>query len=1045
MDLNVDKVTLASRRNAVGHGRAAAVLMALAGILTMGAINTVSGAEAKVAKGPDWKSIQPALEKYCYDCHGGSKTKGDVDLKRLSADPTVAKEFDLWNRVNIAIEKGEMPPEKKPQLKASDKQKVQQWLVASLDEVVTANAGDPGPVTLRRLSNAEYDYTIRDLTGISYHLSKDFLPDGGGGEGFSNIGDVLFTSPQQLSKYLTAAHQLADYATILPGSGIVFHETRVGLRGPDQLRAQGEQALYVWYQKMAAPHLPKDDENLREADYMLACWKFKYRDLTGATSLEQLAKENNLYPAFLENWWATLNSKEPQSRYLDLTRVPWQQLAGPDAKNPKVVPDAVKKVLAEIDDQRKSWYDPKRSWASIQRVQQDSDGIQAWPLQAETKGSNHVHIIIGDVGDGNVGDYVTIEGLTIEWSRKKQQNYFAWLQDRLKADRAALAAIEVGKAQGTNALSPDALKARIAEGEKAAGYFGKHPEAGKPIEPSFIGVKAPAVMTLPFPADAARIHGNGRLDIYSPEAETASVQWMATVGTPPNPSTVLPGVLTVWKRSTPAHHKLMGEFERMKMVFPDIYDRRLEEVARNFHRGGKGPGVYYFSDAQLSAILPEAEKKHMAEMLEDWRFVRDKNSPPKLRAEWDNKLLVALEQFTAQAWRRPLTAEDKQQIATIYNEARKKELDQESAAREVLVRVLVSSKFLFKLEESTDPTEIHPVKPWELATRLSYFLWSSMPDDTLRAAAADGSLSKPEVLDREVKRMLKDAKAVALAREFGGQWLDFHGFDEHKAVDQMKYPEFTSDIRTDMQEEAVRFFSYIVQEDRPVREILLSDYTFLNERLAAYYGIPDVKGSEFQKISVSAYHRGGLLGMGSVLTKTSYPQRTSPVVRGNWLLKSVLGTPVPPPPNNVPKLDEDTTKPKSLRERLERHRADKACSSCHDKIDPLGFSLQGFDAVGRRRTLDEAGVAVDASAQFKDGTKFDDFDGLKQYLVAKQPEFNSLMSRKLVGFALGRTVLPTDKLLIADIQKNLLAADDRFSAAILTVVHSKQFQTRRNE
>ncbi|HEY1173647.1 MAG TPA: DUF1592 domain-containing protein [Verrucomicrobiae bacterium] len=1022
--------------------RFAAVLVGFAAVLMM-VSRDVSAADAK-GKGPDWKSIQPALEKYCYDCHGGAKTKGDVDLKRLSADPTVAKEFDLWNRVNIAMEKGEMPPDNKPQLKSADKKKVQQWLVASLDEAVRANAGDPGPVTLRRLTNAEYDYTIRDLTGISYNLGKEFLPDGGGGEGFSNIGDVLFTSPQQLDKYLTAARKLADHATILPGSGIVFQNSRVGLRGPDQLRAQGEQSLYVWYQKMAAPHLPKDEENLREADYMLACWKFKHKELTGAQSLEQLAKEGNLYPAFLENWWSTLNSKEPQSRYLDLTRIPWQQLPGPDAKNLKVVPEAVKAALAEIDEQRKSWYDPKRSWASIQRVQQDSDGIQAWPLLVETKGSNQVHIVIGDVADGNVGDFVTLENLNIEWSRQKQKNYFAWLQERLKGDREALTAVEAGKAQGTNVLSAEKLKARITEGEKVAGYFGKDPQ-GKKVEANVISVKAPVVMTLPFPEDAARLRGSGKLDIYSPEAEAASVQWMATVGAPLNPTNVLPGVLTVWKRSTPVHHKLMGEFERMKNVFPDIFDRRMEEVARNFHRGGKGPGVYYFSDAQLSALLPDAEKKHMVEMLEDWRFVRNKNLPAKQTAEWDEKLRAHLEKFTAQAWRRPLVDAEKQELAKIYNDARKRELDQESSAREVLVRVMVSPNFLFKLEESVGPTDVHPVTSWELASRLSYFLWSSMPDEALRKAAADGSLAKPEVLDREVKRMLKDPRTVAMAREFGGQWLEFHGFDEHKSVDQNKYPQFTSEIRADMQEEALKFFSYIVQEDRPVREILLGDYTFLNERLATYYGIPNVKGGEFQKISVSAYQRGGLLGMGSVLTKTSYPQRTSPVVRGNWLLKSVLGTPVPPPPNDVPKLDEDATKPKSLRERLERHRADKACASCHDKIDPLGFALERFDAVGRRRMVDEVGVSVDASAQFKDGTKFDDFAGLKQHLEGRQAEFNALMCRKLVGFALGRPVLPTDKLLIEEMQKNLNASEGRFSAAVLTVVHSKQFLNRRNE
>ncbi|HSH95395.1 MAG TPA: DUF1592 domain-containing protein [Roseimicrobium sp.] len=1026
------------------HRVAAITLAALAGLLSSFTAPSACAADATAKAAGDWKAIEPALAKYCYDCHGGKKTKGDVDLKRLAADPTVAREYDLWNRVNIAIEKGEMPPEDKPQLKAADKKKLQQWLSSSLEVVVRANAGDPGPVTLRRLTNAEYDYTIRDLTGIQYGLGKDFLPDGGGGEGFSNIGDVLFTSPQQLEKYVAAARKLADHATILPGSGITFQPTRVGLRGPDQLKAQGEQALYVWYQKMAAPYLPKDEENLREADYMLACWKYKYREMTGSQSLEQLAKESNLYPAFLANWWSTLNSKEPQSRYLDLTRIPWQQLPGPDPKSPKTVPDVVTKSLAAIDDQRKSWYDPKRSWASIQRVQQDSDGIQAWPLLAETKGSNRVHIVIGDVADGNVGDFVTIENLTIEWSRKKQQNYFAWLQDRLKTDRDALTALEAGKPQGSNALPADKLKARIAEGEKVAGYFGKDPQ-GKKIEANVISVKAPVMMTLPFPEDAARIRGSGKLDIYSTEADAASVQWMATVGEPPDPSTVLPGTLTVWKRSTPAHHKLMGEFERMKNVFPDIYDRRLEEVARNYHRGGKGPGVYYFSDAQLAEVLPPAEKKHMAEMLEDWRFVRNKSIPANMIAEWDEKLRGQVERFATAAWRRPLAADEKLQLASIYNESRKKQLDQESSAREVMVRVMASPNYLFKLEESTGPAEVHPVTPWELASRLSYFLWSSMPDETLRAAAADGSLSKPEVVDREVKRMLRDPKATALAREFGGQWLEFHNFEEHKTVDEKKYPEFTSGIRTDMQEEAVSFFSYIVREDRPVREILQADYTFLNERLANYYGVPNVKGDEFQKISVSAYQRGGLLGMGSVLTKTSYPQRTSPVVRGNWLLKSVLGTPVPPPPNNVPKLDEDTSKPKSLRERLERHRADKACASCHDKIDPLGFALQSFDAVGRRRTLDEMGIAVDNSAEFKDGTKFNDFAGLKLHLAKHEAEFTALMCRKLIGYALGRNVLPTDKPLIEQMEKELKTSGGRFSTAILAVAQSKQFQTRRNE
>ncbi len=991
-----------------------------------------------------WKKAEPLLAKYCYDCHGGKKTKGDVDLKRLEADPLVGKEFELWSHVQEKVNNGEMPPKDKKQLSSSEKKKLQQWLAGSLEAAVRANAGDPGPVTLRRLTNAEYDYTIRDLTGINYGLSRDFQPDGGGGEGFSNIGDVLFVNPQQLDKYLVAAKTLADHATIMPGTGITFQPNRVGLRGPDQLKAQAEQSLYVWYQKMAAPYLPKDDENLREADYMLACWKYKFREQTGATSLDQLAKEEKLLPAFLTNWWSMLNNKEPKSRFLDLTRVPWQQLPGPDAQNPKAVPAAVLKTLDEIQDQRRAWYDPKRTWATIQRVQQDSDGLQFYPLDAHVQGKKQVYVVIGDVADGNKGDSVVISEFRVERAGRKLVDYVAWLESRLKSDQADLKSLEAGKAASSK-LDANTLKTRVEEAEKAVALFGDH-TIGKEAMTKSIALKAPAVVPLPLPEDAVRFRARGKLDVYTDEAESASVQWMATAEAPPNPSTVFPGVITVWKRQSPTQHQVMHEFEVMRSAFPDIYDRRLEEVARNYYRNGHGPGVYYFSDDQLSALLPEAEKQHMKQMLEDWRFVRSKNIPTKQMTEWDDRLRTNLLQFATTAWRRPLASDEQQEIINIYNEARKKELDQESSAREAMVRALISPKFLFKLESGgAGMAEVERVNAWELATRVSYFIWSSMPDTQLRAAAADGSLLKPEVLTQQVKRMLRDPRSMALAKEFGGQWLQFNGFADHNSVDLVKYPDCTPELRGDMQQEAISFFNYIVREDRPVREVLQADYTFLNQRLAKYYGIPGVQGEEFQKISVSAYHRGGMLGMGSILTKTSYPLRTSPVLRGNWILKSVLGTPVPPPPNNVPKLDEDTSKPKSLRERLERHRADKACSVCHDKIDPLGFALEDFDAVGRLRTKDEAGVAIDDTGLLKDGTKLTGLDGLRNYLATRENDFEALLCRKLVGFAVGRQVMPTDRPLIDEMQQNLRSSEGRFSSAVLSVVQSKQFQYRRNE
>jgi hypothetical protein len=1024
------------------------------GLALAAALRIAAPADEALAPDHDWSKVRPVLEKSCYECHGGKKTKGGVNLKQLDADPLMYKEFALWNKVKDAIRAGDMPPEEKPELAKGDKDQITSWLGQTLDAVIRAHAGDPGIVTLRRLTNVEYDNTIRDLTGIDYGLGREFLPDGGGGEGFSNIGDVLFASPQHLDKYLTAARKLADHATILPGSGIAFQEQRVGLRGPEQLRDQAEQALYIWYQKMAAPHLPKDGEDMRQADYMLACWKFKHRDTTGAVSLEDLAKANHLSPAFLENWWSILNAELPKSRFLDLTRVTWRELPGPNPALPAQVPEAVQKKILDIQAQQLSWWDPKRPGAGIQRQQQDADGLRPYHVSAEVMGRKAVHIVVGDDGDGNSGDFVKFDTLSLECG-KKHELYLDWLHRRLLEDRKALAAIQTAASPAPNPttpipnpasnprLSPEDLNRRIAEAEATLARFGKHP-LGAPVDQSILVVHAPEIITLPLPDDATKFHANGRLDLDTPEAEVATVQWMVTADAPPDPAKIIPGVLTVWKLGTKAHSVTMHDFDVMRTAFPDEFNRRLEEVARNYMRNGKAPSVYYFSDAQLAALLPEREKERFAAMMTDWRLLSNRRLAPKDELAWDQALQRDAEQFAALAWRRPLTKDETDDLAAVYSAARARDLDRESAAREALVRVLVSPNFLFKLEDAEQPGE-HRLSPWEMASRLSYFIWSSTPDAPLRAAAADGSIFQPDVLAREVKRMLGDPRASALAEEFAGQWLEFHGFDKINTVDTNRFPEFTPDLRRDMNRETDEFFTHLVREDRPVRDIILADYTYLNERMAAYYGIPGVKGEDFQKVPVSAWRRGGILGMASILTKTSYPQRTSPVLRGNWLLRSVLGTPTPPPPADVPKLDETSAKAKTVRERLEAHRADKSCAVCHDRIDPLGFALEGFDPIGRFRETDEAGLQIDASGKLKDGTAFTGIDGLRQYLGTRQADFDKLFCRKLVGFALGRALSPTDQPLFDTMCAQLDQSGGRFSAAVLAIAQSRQFQNRRND
>lgn len=985
-----------------------------------------------------WPNAYAAIQAKCLDCHGGKKEKGGVNLKRLEKDPQVLQEYELWSRVQEAIASGDMPPDDSKALTEAERKALLGWVDSSLDKVARSNAGDPGPVMLRRLTNSEYDYSIRDLTGISLGLSKDFVPDGGGGEGFSNVGDALFVSPQQLDKYFTAARLLSEHATILPGTGIRFADHRLGVRGPAQVKSDAESAMFVWYQKASMDHLPQDGEDLRFSDYMQACWKWKHREKTGATSLESLAKEKGLVPAFLENWWNFLSTDDPQSRYLDLIRLPWRELPPPSDANPKDIPPLVSEKAAAIGTHLHSWFLPEK-W-SVLRAQQDADELKNYAFETPIQGEHTVHLVLGDFGDGNRGDILLVTALDL-YRKGKKESYVDWLKNRQKDDKAKWESLKEDQNQtAAKAL----LEKQIAEADQVLGRIGKHPK-GLEVPAGTLVMEAPLVLHLPVPDGSTRFSAQAKLDVKGPEIEFASAQWKATVSTPPDPTKIIPGVITICKRGTERHKEIGKNFSPFHQLFAMNLEHRLNSVAGNRWRAGKaGKEIYYYSDAQLSQFITPSEANYLRQMHEDWRFVWNKIIPKHLEREWDQKVLVHLGDFASRAWRRPITPEEKQQIESIYRSGLTAELDRESAAREVLVRTLVAPAFLFKLEQASQPG-IHPITPTELATRLSYFLWSSIPDASLIAKAADGSLSKPEVLKSETLRMLKDPKAAALAKEFAAQWFQFQGFDSYGKIDTQKFPEFTPELRKDFYSEITAFFGHLIRENRPVKEILTADYTFLNERLAKHYGIPNISGENLQLVKVSDQSRGGILGMGAMLTKTSYPHRTSPVLRGNWILRSVLGTPTPPPPNDVPKLDESVAQAKSLRERLERHRADRACSVCHDKIDPLGFALEKFDPIGRVRTQDDTGLSVDDSAKLKNGHSFGGLKGLQDFLASRNEDFCGLFSKKLLGYALGRSILPTDKLLLEDMKKQLLSKDPTFAGAVVAIVQSSQFQTRRSE
>lgn len=972
------------------------------------------------ARSADWKAVEPMLAAKCYECHNAEKMKGDVDLKQFAANPDVPVNFQLWSTVKDTIDNGDMPPRKAKQLTSEEKTAITGWVQHNLDVLAEAKSGDPGPVTMRRLTNAEYDNTLRDLTGRDYALAKEFQTDGGGGEGFTNTGDVLFLSPAAIDKYFGAARKLADHATIMPGTGIVFHQQRIGLRGPEQVKAQAQQGLYVWYQQKAAPHLPKDFDPMREGDYMLACWKHKH----AKKPLDQLAKDMKLSIHFLSNWWNLVNSTEPKSRYLDLVRVPWRELPADE----KAAQERIKAIEADM----LSWNNPKKPGSGVQRQQQDSDGIRPYAMQKPVGGKTHINLCFGDTGDGNKGDIALVTYIEVSVGKQKL-NYLNWLDKTLAEKRQQ---------------TPP--PPNLAELEKVRSLYGKHPQPGRTIEPNVLAFAAPQVFKLPLPEGAHWLKVDTRLDMQNPEVDEATIQWTMSTETPRDVSKIIPGVLTIWKRSTKKSGETMNGFNKMKTAFPDMFERRLEEVANNLYRGGRpNYTVYYFSDDQLGQLLGQNDKNYLAAMKKDWGYNATPNLNKQQQQEYDGALLWHLHEFTKRAWRRPITDEEIKKLDALYFASRAKELDRESAAREVLVRVLVSPNFLFKAETlppiaDTKTSEV-PLNAHELASRLSYFLWASLPDWQLRKAADDGSLLKPEVLAAQTQRMLRDPKAAALAKEYAGQWLKFNGFDEKSTVDEKKFPQFTAELRNDMLREAVEFFTHLVRDDRSVSDIIGGDYTFLNERLAKHYGIPGVTGGDFREVKgIAQHHRGGLLGMAAILTKTSRPHRTSPVVRGDYLYQVVLGIASPPPPPNVPELKE-TSKPSSLREALMQHRTDSACAVCHERIDPLGFALESFDPIGRFRATDETGGKIDDTGEMTDGSKFTGFTGLRDYLKKNEPQFLTQLTRKLLGYALGRQTLPSDKKLLQQMQASLKANNGKFSAAVLEVVKSRQFLNRRAE
>lgn len=473
------------------------------------------------------------------------------------------------------------------------------------------------------------------------------------------------------------------------------------------------------------------------------------------------------------------------------------------------------------------------------------------------------------------------------------------------------------------------------------------------------------------------------------------------------------------------------------------------QPAATFPADGGGGGGFENNASTLfiPPILLEKYLASAAKLLDQADPARYLTARPEEDVSKDEAARRCVEGFASRAYRRPVREEEVERLLRLFQRADDQGRPFEEAVKLALQAVLVSPHFLFLVEADQDGQEPYRVGEYELASRLSYFLWSSMPDPPLLELAREGTLHEPEVLERQVRRMIADPKSRQFAKDFATQWLGLKALANFAEPNRSRIREYTPELRDAMVEEAITTFHALLRDDAPVLDLVGADFVYVNEVLARHYGIDDVTGAEFRKVTVQDPNRGGVLGMAAVLTLTSYAERTSPVLRGKWVLAELLGTPPPPPPPNVKvlPLEDKVEKGVTFRHRLEQHRREEACAACHARLDPPGFGLEGFDPIGRVRTQ-VGGAPVDDSGEFATGETFRGAAELKRILKEQKKDvFVRNLTRRMLSYALARGLEPYDAPTVKEIMAKLASEGYRSHVLITEIVRSFPFQYRRNQ
>lgn len=1074
-------------------------------------------------------TIQPYLKKYCIECHQGEKARAELDLTQPAQASDVISQFRRWQHIIEFVRSGEMPPEDSPQPGIPETNQFVEAIRSILLTEARKQAGDPGVVLPRRLSNSEFDYAIRDLTGVDIRPTRDFPADPAGGEGFDNTGEALRMSPNLLKKYLAAAQQVSDHLVLKP-SGIVFAPFPV--TSYNERKKLTEQAVIDFYQAHAVD----------TAQYIEAAWRFRYRpDMT--ITLDTWAARQGLSSRYLERVWSYLNSATGESTLETQLQAHWTAVPTPqsDSHSPVELSSLIQFITSTrqllsppppelIKANAGNWPIEHLDFRARIAAARDhfapqalkasalirSERISSPPENAEPR-SLFIHLSPGfskELSSVVIKEPVfsTMEFLPRSENERKDHKveslhrflarYQAALNLPSSAERSkdenedsykiqVPAMIEIPL---TPEMQRDLAGRRLllpCEIDSSGGQDGSALVSiiwGKQPSPRF----GSSALYLPHSSDALRpaaeafcqvfpdqfyfvdnsrglaagfhlVEGFFRDDqplvnLVLNDAEKVELDrlWQELDFVTESAETLLRGFVWFERSEREVLHD-----ERFDFLRPEDPELVTEKLLGKFERLYLDKlGVKRVGDT-LEPETPSDKYTMIHGFFEEIR--RGLARHQELLKEAEPRGLTDLERLAERAWRRPLTAEELQSLRTLYQSFRQEGQSIEASLRGLLTAILMSPHFCYVAPAVAEGQGVAPISDLDMATKLSLFLWSSLPDQELLTAAAQGQLHTEDQLVAQTRRMLRDPRVARLSREFLGQWLRYRDYIEKDPINGEAFPGYTDEVRAAIFEEPTQLATWLIHDDRPVTELLTSDVTFVNESLANHYGgaiqkryremrvatpHPQPQGVESPWLKVDGLTgegRGGLIGMAIILTKNSAGERTSPVKRGFWAVHHLLGQHFPPPPANVPELPKSEKEaPKTIRDLLALHVADPKCAMCHRHFDSLGLAMEGFDPLGRSRTQDSAGRAIDNRAELPGAQSAQGIPELIRYLdQQRRDEFIHTLCHKFLGYALGRSVRLSDEPLLAEMEQMLKQNDYRFSALFETVIRSPQFCLQR--